>query len=84
MSAFNGKPSLRIGRFTDVLQYPADRDAVGHERYKTHVGTALGTGEQRRLIAVCQQHGPEVTGGRAPNSLDGLFGMGLQDCLRHG
>ena len=47
----------------NVLQDAAYRDAICHERDDPHIGTALGTGERRRLVNARQQQGSEITGG---------------------
>ncbi len=57
--------TLKLNGITIDLHWQADQyvsygDAIGHERDGSlHAGTALRTGERRRLVDTCQQHGPE-------------------------
>ena len=56
-----------------MLQYAAYRHTICQEGDNAHIGAAMRTGEWRRLVNACQEHGPQVTGGRAQKTLDDIF-----------
>ncbi len=50
--------SRRLGRFADVLQCSAYRNAVGDEGDDAHVGAAMRASERRRLAKACPERSP--------------------------